>query len=318
MENFFSSKSLLALFFKWKWHLLIVAVVAAIISLIMTSSWIVKPKFKAVSVIYASNIAPYSDESVTEQMLQWINSKDVRDSVIKKLQLDKYYGIDSSYKYYASTMSYLYEKNVKVTKTPFESIELTVFDWDKEFTKKITSTIFESVDSKIRAIHSQKYLEVSNSYKRFLDAKKKEIDSVKSLAKELSSKSGIYSVIGQSEEITRGVLRTVDGGGGSINNSEVQRLKSGMEESGSELLFLNYRIQGLADEYSDMAKMYDQAVFDATKKFTFLNVVTPPQVGDKPAYPKKLLIMFYFVFTALLVTVIAIAVIEKRKSFISK
>jgi capsule polysaccharide export protein KpsE/RkpR len=318
MENFFSSKSLLSLFYKWKWHLLIVAAAAALISFIITSPWIVKPKFKAVSVVYPSNIAPYSDESETEQMLQWINSKDVRDSVIRTLNLDKYYGIDSSYEYYASTMSYLYDKNVKINKTQFESIEITVYDWDKEFAKKISNSIFIAVDNKIRSIHTEKYDEVAASYKKFLDAKKKEIDSVKSLARELSAKSGIYSVIGQSEEITRGVLRTVDGGGGSINNGEVQRLKAGMEQNGGDLLFLNYRIQGLAIEYSEMVQKYDQAVFDANKKYTFLNIVTPPQVGDKPAYPKKLFTMVYFVLTALLLTVIAIAIIEKRKSFTNK
>lgn len=318
MENFFSSKSLISLFFKWKWHLLIVAAAAALISLIVSSPWIVKPKYKAISVVYPSNIAPYSDESETEQMLQWINSKDVRDSVIKALKLDKYYGIDSTYEYYSSTMAYLYDKNVKINKTQFESIEIIVFDWDKEFAKKISVAIFTAVDNKIRAIHTQKYNEVAGSYKKFLDAKKKEIDSVKNLARELSSKSGIYSVIGQSEEITRGVLRTVDGGGGAINSGEVQRLKSGMEQNGSDLLFLNYRIQGLAEEYSEMAQKYDQAMFDANKKYTFLNIVTPPQVSDKPAYPKRLFIMVYFILTALLVTVIAIAIIEKRRAFTNK
>ncbi|HNW53180.1 MAG TPA: hypothetical protein PKN21_02875, partial [Bacteroidales bacterium] len=69
---------------KWKWHLLVFAVIAALVSLVVSSPYFMKPRFKSFAIIYPSNILPYSEESQTEQMLQWLNSSDVRDSVIKK------------------------------------------------------------------------------------------------------------------------------------------------------------------------------------------------------------------------------------------
>lgn len=297
--------------------MLILSVVAAVVSLVVSSPMVITPRFKSVAVVYPSNIAPYSDESETEQMLQWLTSKDVRDSVMIKFDLPKHYGIDSGYKYFASTMAYLYDKNVKISKTQFESIEITVTDIDPVIAKDMANAVIHYTDLKIRATHYVKYNEVVKSMEAALAIKKHEIDSVKNNLKELSSQYGIYEILGQSQEITRGTLRTVDGGGSGINRAETERLKLGMEEKGAELLFLSNRIEGLAHEYSELMLKYDLAIFDVNKKYTFVNVVTPPKVADKKSYPKRLLFLFYFVAGTLLVSLITIAVIEQRKAFVS-
>jgi uncharacterized protein involved in exopolysaccharide biosynthesis len=314
MENFFNNTNLLKIIGKWKWHLLIISVVSAIVSLIVSSPMITAPRFKSTAVIYPSNIAPYSDESETEQMLQWLSSRDVRDSVMMKFNLPKHYGIDSSYKYFASTMAYLYDKYVKISKTQYESIEITVLDRDPVMAKDIVDAVIKYTDAKIRATHHEKYAEVANSMKKVLSIKNHEIDSVKAVMHDLSSKYGIYEILGQSQEITRGELRTVDGGGGGINTRDVERLKQGMTEKGGDLLFISSRIKDLANEYSEIMLKNDLAVYDVNKEYTFINVVSPAKVADKKAYPKRLLVLFYFVAGALLISLMAIAVIEQKRS----
>lgn len=318
MENFFSNANLLRIFGKWKWHLIILSVIGAIVSFIVSSPAVTTPRFKSSAVIYPSNIAPYSDESETEQMLQWLTSKDVRDSVMIKFNLPKHYGIDSNYKYFASTMAYLYDKNVKITKTQFESVEITVTDRDPVIARDMVNAVIHFTDMKIRSTHRVKYDEVVLSMQKVLAIKKHEIDSVKDMMRELSSTYGIYEIEGQSQEITRGELRTVDGSGSGINSKEVEKLKQGMREKGGELWFLTNRIEGLANEYSELMLKYDMAVFDSHKEFTFVNVVTPPKVADKKSYPKRLLFLFYFVAGTLLISLVTIAVIEQRRAFIVK
>lgn len=315
MENFFNNTNLLKIVGKWKWHLLILAVIAAIVSLVVSSPMIMKPRFKSVAVVYPSNIAPYSDESETEQMLQWLTSKDVRDSVINHFDLSKHYGIAPSYKYYASTMAYLYDKNVKITKTQFESVEITVTDREAKVACDMVNAIVKYTNMKIRATHHIKYQEVVESFRRELKLKKAEIDSVKSVMHDLSSTYGIYEILGQSQEITRGELRTVDGNGSAINSKEVQKLKDGMMEKGGDLLFLSTRIKDLANEYSELSLKSDIANYDAHKAYTFISIVSPATVADKKSYPKRLLVMFYFVAGTLLFSLITISVIEQRRSF---
>lgn len=315
MENFFSNMNLLRIIGKWKWHLSILVLIAAIVSLVVSSSWVTKPRFKSVAVVYPSNIAPYSDESETEQMLQWLTSKDVRDSVMKEFNLPAHYGIDPKYKYFSSTMAYLYDKYVKISKTQFESVEITVVDRDPVMARDIVNAIIKYTDAKIRSTHYKKYAEVEKSFRKAMAIKRHEIDSVKEEMRKITSTYGIYEIIGQSQEITRGELRTVDGGGAGINQKNVELLREGMKEKGSDLLFLTNRVKDIANEYSEISLKADLAVYDANKEYTFINVISPPEVADKKSYPKRLLMMFYFVAGTLLFSLIAIAVIEQRKAF---
>ena len=314
MDNFFNNTNLLRIVIKWKWHLIILVAVSALVSLIVSSPLIMKPRFKSVAYIYPSNVMPYSDESETEQMLQWINSKNVRDSVIQKFDLAAHYGISPKEKYFASTLEYMYNKNISISKTQYESVEVSVTDIDPVMARDIVQAILYFTDKKIGATHKIKYTEVVVAMEKILKIKSAEIDSVKSRYREIASTYGVYDVLGQSQEITRGELRTVDGGGGNINTKEVQKLKQGMAEKSGELLYLQNRIEDMANEYSEIMLKYDVARFDIDKNFTFVNVVTPPQVADKKSYPKKLLVMFYFVAGTLLFSLLAISFLERRRS----
>jgi capsule polysaccharide export protein KpsE/RkpR len=305
---------LLQIIVKWKWHLIILSVVAALVSLVVSSPLMMKPRFKSVALVYPSNVIPYSDESETEQMLQWINSIEVRDSVIKKFDLAKHYGISPDEKYFASTLEYTYTKNVKISKTQFESVEVSVTDIDPVLAKEMVSAILFYTDQKIRATHMIKYKEVVVAMEKLLSTKRAEIDSVKNQYREITSIYGVYDVGGQSQEITRGELRTVDGGGGGINTKDVQKLKQGMMEKSGDLLYLTSRISTLANEYSEIMRKYDVARFDIEKQFTFVNIVTPPQVADKKSYPKRLFVLFYFVAGTLLFSVLTISFLERRRS----
>jgi len=313
MDNFFNNTNLIRIIVKWKWHLIIISVIAALVSLVISSSFFMKPRFKSVALIYPSNIMPYSDESQTEQMLQWINSTNVRDSVMKKFNLPKHWEISPDYKYYASAIEGLYNKNIKISKTQYESIEVIVTDNDPVMARDIVNAIIYYTDEKIRATQKIKYQEVKEALEKTLKIKNTEIDSVKKLYRDIATKYGVYDVLGQSQEITRGELRTVSGSGGNINIKDVQKLKEGMMEKSGDLLYLSNRIITLSEEYSEIMLKYDIACFDMDKNFTFINVVTPPHVADKKSYPKRLFVMFYFVAGALFFSLLAIAFIERIK-----
>jgi capsule polysaccharide export protein KpsE/RkpR len=156
-------------------------------------------------------------------------------------------------------------------------------------------------------------MEVKVALDKTLEIKKNEIDSIQKLYRDIASKYGVYDVLGQSQEITRGELRTVNGGGGNINTKDVQKLKEGMMEKSGDLLYLTNRFKTLSEEYSQIMLKYDIARFDIDKNFTFINVVTPPQVADKKSYPKRLFVMFYFVAGTLFFSLLAIAFIERIK-----
>jgi len=313
MDKFFNTGNLLHVINKWKWQLVIVAISAALVSLVVSSPFIMKPRFKSTAIIYPSNILPYSDESQTEQMLQWMKSNDVRDSVIKKFDLAKHYGISPDEKYFASILEGIYNKNVSVSKTQYESIDVSVVDVNAVMARDMVNAILFYSDSKIRNTHQTKYMEVFKAVEKLMKAKEAEMDSVKKLYRDLALNYGIYDVSGQSQEITRGELRTVDGGGSGINSKDVARLKQSMLDKSAELLYLGNRISHTANEYSEIRVRYEAAKFDVDKKFTYVNIVTPPVVADKKSYPKRLFVLFYFVAGSLLFSLLAIVLLEQSR-----
>jgi len=313
MDNFFSNTNLMQILLKWKWHLIIITVIAALVSVVVSSPLFMKPRFKSVALIYPSNILPYSDESQTEQMLQWMTSSDVRDSVVKKFDLSKHYKVSPADPYYASTMGEIYNKNVSISKTKFESVEVVVTDLDPVMARDMVNAILYYTDTKIRATHYVNYKKVFDALERRLNSKLAEMDSVKNKYREIATTYGLYDIGGQSREITRGDLRTVDGSGNNINSKDVQRLKQGMIEKSGELMYLSNRISYSAAEFSEIEKLYEGAKYEIDKKVTFINIVTPPTVADKKSYPKRLFVMFYFVAGTLFFSLLAIAFIEGNK-----
>ena len=86
-NNNFNNLSLIQLIIKWKWHILIITVVAALCGAIFSSSRFITPLYKSEAILYPANVFPYSEESETEQMLQIINSQSIADSIIEKYDL---------------------------------------------------------------------------------------------------------------------------------------------------------------------------------------------------------------------------------------
>ncbi len=315
MENYFNNKNLFELFWKWKWYLIITIVLSGILGVILSSSLFITPKYKSTAVFYPSNIASYSEESETEQMLQWLQSRDIKDSIIQRFNLSKHYEIDPSYKYYYSTILWMYDENVKISKTQYESIEITVFDKSPEIAKKMVDAIIDLVNAKIKRIHQSKYKEVVNVCKVILDMNKKELDSVNTILKNIAENYGIYNLESQSRELMKGYLKTTLGNAGVIQKANVAALKKAMEEKSAEYLIYSTYVEELLERYNESKTLYEDAYKNYSKDFTYTNIITKPYVADKKAYPVRWLIMAYVLFSAFILFIVVVAIIENKKTF---
>lgn len=319
MENYFSNIHMMNIFLRWKWHLVAIAVIAALLAAIFTSSFFIKPRFKSYALVYPSNIAPYSDESESEQMLQWMLSEDIRDSLIRKFDLSKHYEIDPSYKYYSSTMNYLYNKNVKINKTQWESIQIEVMDTDPVIARDMVVAIIDFTNRKIRSIHREKYNEVVVSMGRTLAHKRTQLDSIEAELTVLRQQYELIDYESQAREITRGYLRTVDGSNSTnINMKDVIRLKENFEGKAGRMAILTQRRNDVLRLYAEFEEVYDRAVYDTNKAFTFTNVISPPLVADKKSYPVRWLMVLYAVAASLVFAVVAISIIENKRRILSE
>jgi len=315
MDKYFENVSLVKLLWKWKWHLLATIVGAAILAAIFSGPAFITPKYKSRAVIYPSNVAPYSEESETEQLLQWLHSRDIKDSVIAHFDLAEHYEIDTGYEHYYSTMLWKYDQNISISKTQYESIEIEVLDKKPAQARDMVKKIIDLVNNKIRRMQKAKYVEVVEISKKMLENKEQEIDSIKRIMREFGTKYGIYDVEGQAAEVTEGLLKTVDGNAAPnyINEEGVKRLNKNLQEKGGEFRMYDAYLKHLMDRYNELKSAYEQAYKDANKEFTFTNAVTTPYIADKKAYPIRWLIVFYTVAAAIVLAVVVIAIVEHQK-----
>ena len=307
MDNNFNNLSLVQLVLKWKWHIVIITVAAAICGAIFSSSMFITPLYKSVAVAYPANISPYSDESETEQMLEIINSTSIMDSVVEKYDLWADYKINKADKFAKTYMINEYRSKIKIGKTPYEAVSITVMDKDPFVACDIAKDILNFYDQKVHDLHTSKVAEVVDMYDLQLKMKQQDIDSLKQALTDLATNYGVLNYSGQLREVTRGYLN------GSAKASE---LKENLEQYGADAVDLETKIIAEANTYSLIKKDYEQNLRFFNSHLTYSNIVTEPFPADKKAFPVRWVVVALSALGALLLSIVVIFIIENRKRFV--
>ncbi len=313
MNQFSDNMNLLQVLIKWRRHLAVITLVAAVLAVLVSSPLVIQPRFKSSAMLYPSNIWPYSDESESEQMLQLLNSTSIRDSLIAEFDLARHYGIDTADKYFYSTLYYMYSRYVKVRKTEFDAVQIEVMDTDPLLANAMVGRMIERYNGMVNRLHDNKFQEVMVNYEGVLQKKKAHIDSLRQRLYTLNAEYGLLHYESQAREVTEGYLGTLDGPGNRLNMSAVMEMKQNLETHGAELLMLQEMIRAEADGYAEFKLDYDQAMLDANRNYTHATVISPPYPADKKAYPVRWLIVVMTTLSALLLAILIIAVIENRR-----
>jgi len=309
MDNNFNNLSLVQVIMKWKWHIIIITLAAAICGAIFSSSMFITPLYKSEAVAYPANISPYSDESETEQMLQIINSQSIMDSIVEKYDLWTDYNINKNDKFGKTYMINEYHGKIKISKTPYEAVSVSVMDKDPVVACNIAKDILNFYDQKVHDLHTQKVAEVVEMYDRQLKEKQRNIDSLKQRYTEICTTYGISDISSQSREVTKSML------GGSAKASEMQ---ANMEQYGAEIIDLQTKIAAEGNTYVSTKVDYEQNLRFFNSQLTYSNIITEPFPADKKAFPVRWVVVALTGLAALLLSIIVVFIIENRKRFVAE
>ena len=159
MNSYLQSADIFKVVSDNKKPLIIVAVIAAIAAAIFSGPSFIAPKYKSESVLYPSNLTKYNDESPTEQMIQLLQSSDIRDSVIKAFNLYQHYDIDSvKNKAHHTEIFKMYDQNVSINKTEYESVDIVVYDTDPIYAAGIIDSMVSYMNKKARFMQREKVM----------------------------------------------------------------------------------------------------------------------------------------------------------------
>lgn len=306
------SSYLIKLIMKWKFHFMVVTVATIVVSAVFSSEFFIKPKYKSFAIVYPSNIIPYSSETPSEQLLQLLESSDIRNSVVGKFNLAAHYDIDTSAKSGLFDLITAYQSNVEVRRTQFNSIEIKVFDTDAQIASDMVTEIINGLNHKARSLQREKTKEVLEIVSNQLLLKKKQVDSVNSILQELRVKYQLLDYEVQVKEVTKSYLKALSSGARKENLKDIDALMRNLEEKGGEYYQMKETFDIILESYNTSKLEYDKVMSDLNKILTYTNIVSKPYPADKKSYPVRWVIVTVSVLSANLFLLLMLTILGKR------
>ncbi len=314
MNNFFDNQRILDVIWKRKFHFLVVGIVALVLSVIFSGSTFIKPKYKSTARIYpTNNVAIFSEESETEQLLEIINSNDLKRKVFETVKLDSVYGISKDSPQYLTEMFDMYNSNVKVSKTEFETVEIKVLDENPQVAKQICESIIDLFNEKIGVMYAAKYWEVVKITDNYLKIKSHELDSISGKLQALRDETGIISFSQQIEGITEGYMLSLSKSSNNANSKSIKKQLDSFKDHGAEAYLLETKFVNLNRMVDSLAVVKEVALIEANKDITYSHIVEHPFAADKKTYPVRWMIVAFSILSALFFALLVFLVLDYRK-----
>lgn len=325
-NNSYNSFSLVKFIWKWRKWLLTLCVATIVVSAIC--SLFIKPKYKSTAIIYGPrtnsvakillneenynerlDIKAYAIEEETEQMMQLLNARAIKDSLIQRFNLADHYDINTKSKGWYSKIIKLMNGEISVKRTDYGAIAISVTDNDPQMAYDMTNTMLALLDTIKNHTEHERAVAAYNALCRQLDSITKEVERVDDSIK-VCMANGVFDVEVQSERVMQQYAIAVAQG----NNAAIERLSKEQEKlaiwgprldalQNSQYNFIKY--QALCKQ-----KMLD-ARLDMENSMPVKFVVEHPIVADKKCYPKRSLIVMISTLSVLILSIIVLLMIEK-------
>lgn len=308
MNNYFDNTSMVQIVLKWKKHIIIITLVAAILGAIFSSSKFITPLYKSEATLYPTHTEAYSDETVTEQMLQVLQSQEIMDSVVEKFDLLKHYKIDKSYKYWRTALIGEYRSNVSISRTPYDAVTIKVYDSDPEIAYEMVYEIFNQYCKMYKRILKTQRKEQVDFFESTLKINELFIDSLKNRLCEIGTEYGIVDVTSQSREITRAYLN-------NGKSDKLNELKENLGKYGPEVNQINTLIDYAYENYHKTKYDFERENRYYTNDFSYGNIISAPFASDKKAYPIRWVVVALSGICACFISILVIYMIENKKRF---
>jgi capsule polysaccharide export protein KpsE/RkpR len=287
--------------------LALLVIAAAVIS--FGVSFLLKEKYKSTAVVYPVNMYQNSDESNSEQLLQYLLSEDVKNKLAKEFNLYGRYGIDTlTTKGGKALFSYMYQENFSISPTLYESIEISVKDEDPFMAKKMNERLIQLTNQLIQHNKMTVINQYLNNAKSVLKASEAEMDS---LSKTISSIRKEYNIVDESSQgkyLSKEIAK-----GGNLSEA-LQKQATGIKEKSAELKILNGKIKSALGAYTEMKTQYDKYLMDAQGNIDFILYVSKPNLPDKRCYPVRWIIVLVSSLSAFLLGTVIIIIQNRKKS----
>ncbi len=314
MNDFFDNQRILQLIWDRKYHFIATGIIAIIISAVFSGPAFIKPKYKSTARVYPTNLWVLSEESESEQMLEIMNSKDIKIKMLDAFRLDTVYRISKEDPFYMTYILDKYNKNVKANKTNFETVKIEVLDQDPQRASDMCDSIIHFYNKKVRRMHKAKDLEMVTISQQGLTRKYAELDTISYRLDTIRKKYGILDFKSQVEKVTEGYMTALaQGRTSSASTSKIEDIYDKLADKGTEALWLESRYDFLIDVIDSLTTQYEHHLTEYEKDITYCHIVEYPFPTDKKSFPVRWLIVVMVTLSACFVALLVFLILDYRK-----
>ena len=328
MENNNQYNSFSLMKFLWdkrKW-LLLICVITFVVSIVC--SFLIKPKYKSSAIIYAPrtnsmakillneenynerlDIKAYASEEETEQMMQLLEAREIKDSLIKRFNLAAHFDIDTNSKGWYTRIMKVMNNEIEIKRTNYGAISIAVKDHDPKIAYQMTESMLCLLDTIKNRTERERAVAAYQALCEQMDSIESEVRRIDDSI-QICMQNGVFDVEAQSERVMQQYAIAVSQG----NAAAISRLAKEQEKlavwgprldalQNMQYTFLKY--QALCKQ-----KMLD-ARLDMQGSMPVKFVVERPIVADKKCYPKRSLVVIISTLSVLILSVFVLLMIDK-------
>lgn len=332
--SLFDSTNLVIFLWKKKTPIIIATVIAVTASVIFSSEFFIPPRFKSSVIMFPTtnssisksllsensfekeNILQFGEEEQVEQMLQILNSDEIRERVIQNFNLMRHYRIDTSSRYPQTELNKMFEENISFNRTEYLSVRIDVMDEDPEMAADIANEISDLLDTvKTRMQHERAMQALAIVEKEYLDfnkylkAREDTLNKLRNL--------GVLDYDSQVERLSEAYGKAL-----LANNSraeaQIDEKLAILAEYGGIYTSITQDMEHDREALSRLKTKYEESKVDATDKIPHKFVVNLAKPAEKKSYPVRWLVVLVSTVSTFLLAVVTVLIIENIQRIRSK
>jgi hypothetical protein len=327
-ENQLTSLNLLQFIYRWRKPLLYAGLAAAVLSAL--ASFLIEDKFKSTVIMFPTqtssiskallaennggkdDILKFGEEEESEQMLQILNSDEIRARICRQFNLLQHYRIDTTDRYKYTKLYLEFEDNISFERTEFMSVKISVLDRDPQMAADMCNTIADLMDSVKNNMQKQRATAALRIVERSYLALKAEIQQLNDSLKQLRL-MGINDYETQSQVFNEQYAMAI-----AKNNPTGARL---LEEKLKVLSNYGGAYVSLRELHEEQIKQlalvkakYEEVRVDAEQVLTQKFIVNRATKAEKKSYPIRWLIVVVSTISAMLFAFLLILMLDNVKN----
>jgi uncharacterized protein involved in exopolysaccharide biosynthesis len=317
-----NSTNLIVYVYKWRKPLIIVSVIAAVASAIFSGPTFIKPKFESSVVLFpsttnsvsqallvektsnSSDILEFGEEEEAEQLLQILNSDEIRSKIIQRYNLMEHYEIDPNEKFARTKLYEQYGDNISFRRTQYMSVVIEVLDEDPEMAADIANEIGMLVDTVKTRIQQERAFEGFKIVRKKYNDLQKDITTLEDSLEYLRTK-GVQDYEAQisvlNEQYAVALIESKSGAAKAIK-TQIDTLA----RYGGAYISIRDQLKFYYEELAKMKTRFEQARTDAETSLPHIFIVDRAYVAEKKKYPIRWLIVAVSTLGAFLATLLLI------------